>query len=91
VAEIDLGHERTLQVESSVDDEFEAEQNFDQECLDKLVRLGMEELDAAFFLGRFLTYKTGESWSLIQIGDGNAPKFFVPTESLTEETPPLKN
>ncbi len=80
---------RPPKVESTVDEDFLAEQLFDQGCLDTLVRFGMQEAEAVCFLGSFLTRKTGQSWTLIQIGGDNSPKFFVLTSALTEE--PLKN
>lgn len=74
-----------------MNDDLDAERKFDQECIDVLVRLGMGEIDAAFFLGRFLTAKTGQSWTLIQIGEEDEPKFFVPTAALRDPSEPLKN
>lgn len=70
---------------SRVDEELQAEQDFDQDCINTLMKYGMEEMEAILFLGRFLNQKTGESWTLIQIGEPNSPKFFVPSESLLEE------
>lgn len=72
-----------------MDKELDTERQFDQECIDALVRLGMREVEAVLFLGRFLTFKTGQPWALIQVGDGTA-KFFVPTEIL-EGADGLKN
>lgn len=75
-----------------MDEEFKAEQTFDQECITALVHLGMDEMEAAFFLGRFLTVKTGESWTLIQGENEEDPKFFVPTSAIQDDGPdPLKN
>lgn len=68
-----------------MDEEFEAKRNFDQECINTLVRHGMEEMEAVFFLGRFLSAKTGHSWTLIQVGEESTSKFFVPTGALEEE------
>ncbi len=78
-------------VQDQDDENTQGQGLFDQECLDRLVSLGFSEEDAVHFLGQFLAKKTCISWTLIQLGPNNAPKFFVPTQVLEPDPGEEKN